>query len=390
MTKKKRNNSLFAIAFRKFCQDKLAFSSLIIVTFLIFLAIYAPFFVNSYPLLWIKNHNWSLPFLKEFFNPSSPEVLIECCFNYIALLLPAVLIFMLLFKKRLFRLFFILSTAVLLVLPFCLTKPPAKGIDWRAEYQNKQQNITALFALVQYSPSEQASRPFLKPDNKHFFGTDYIGRDVLARMIFGTRVSIFVGIVATAIAIIIGTAVGIICGYYGGIIDLIIMRLVEVIICFPTFLLLLILMVIFLDMNFTQSILIVIGIIGLTSWTGLSRLVRGETLKTRSMEYIQSCEASGIHPFKIMAIHILPNVTAPIIIAFTFGVAGAVLAESGLSFLGFGVQPPTSSWGQLLRQASDDPFNNWHLTLWPGLALFVVVCAFNFIGEGLRKVLDPK
>ena len=134
----------------------------------------------------------------------------------------------------------------------------------------------------------------------------------------------------------------------------------------------------------------VIGVIGLTGWIGLCQLVRGEVLKNRALPYVQSCEAIGLPVWRIMLFHLLPNISGPILITFSFGIAGAILAESGLSFLGFGVQAPTASWGGLLRQAFDDPFAYWHLTLCPGIALFVAVCAFNFTGEGLRKVFDPR
>jgi peptide/nickel transport system permease protein len=144
------------------------------------------------------------------------------------------------------------------------------------------------------------------------------------------------------------------------------------------------------DKGFGQSILLVITVLGLTGWIGLCRLVRGEVLKQRVMPYIISCEATGIPVSRIMFRHLLPNVSGPILISFTFGVAGAIIAESGLSFLGFGVQAPTASWGALLRQAFEDPLEYWHLTLCPGAALFITVCAFNFTGEGLRKIFDPK
>jgi peptide/nickel transport system permease protein len=209
-------------------------------------------------------------------------------------------------------------------------------------------------------------------------------------MVYGTRVSLAVGIAATLLTLLIGTFVGLVSGYYGGKIDLVLMRIVEIIICFPTFLLLLILMAIFSDKKFDQSILIVILVIGLTSWTGLSRIIRGEVLQQRQMPYVKSGEALGLPIDRILFVHILPNVSAPIFVSFTFGIAGAILAESGLSFLGFGVQAPTASWGELLRQAFADPVTYWTLTLWPGFAIFAAVVSFNFAGEGLRKILDPK
>ncbi|OGV50482.1 MAG: hypothetical protein A2017_01560 [Lentisphaerae bacterium GWF2_44_16] len=248
----------------------------------------------------------------------------------------------------------------------------------------------AVFAPIPYGPFENVAKPYGTPSKAHLFGTDQIGRDVLSRMLYGARVSLAVGFLATGIAMAIGIAVGMFSGYFGGRLDMLIMRIVEIIICFPTFLLLLILMAVMMDYKFEQSILLVIAVIGLSAWTGLSRLVRGEVLKQRALPYIQSCETLGIPVWRIMFFHLLPNVAGPILVTFTFSIAGAILAESGLSFLGFGVQDPTASWGELLRQAFSDPFNYWHLTLWPGLALFIAVCAFNFTGEGLRKVFDPR
>ena len=192
------------------------------------------------------------------------------------------------------------------------------------------------------------------------------------------------------IALGIGTVIGLVCGFFGGWVDMAVMRVVEIVICFPTFLLLLILMAIFRDYKFEQSILIVIGVIGLTGWIGVCQLVRGEVLRQRELPYIQSCIASGISTWRTLFRHLLPNVAAPVIITFTFSVAGAILAESTLSFLGFGVQPPTASWGGLLRQAYENPLDYWHLMVIPGAALFFAVCGFNFTGEGLRAVLDPK
>ena len=209
-------------------------------------------------------------------------------------------------------------------------------------------------------------------------------------MIYGARASLAVGLFATAIALVIGTLVGLLAGYFRGTFDLLVMRLVEVMLCFPTFLLLLILMSILKDRKFEQSILVVIAVIGLTGWIGLTFLVRGEVLKQRALPYVQSCLVAGLPVWRILLVHLLPNITAPILISFTFGVAGAILAESGLSFLGFGVQPPTASWGGLLRQALDNPFDYWHLMLFPGLALFLAVLGFNFTGEGLRKAFSPR
>jgi peptide/nickel transport system permease protein len=260
--------------------------------------------------------------------------------------------------------------------------------DW-VEKNSREEN-PAIFAPVPFGPYQSSAAPYEKPSGKHILGTDQIGRDIFARMAYGARVSLAVGFLGTALSIFLGVTIGITAGYFGGKTDIIIMRAVEIIICFPTFLLLLILMAIMMDYKYEQSILLVILILGLTGWTGLSRMARGEVLKQRSLPYIQSCESLGMPVWRIMLFHLLPNITGLVLVSFTFSVAGFILAESGLSFLGFGVQAPTASWGELLRQAFADPFLYWHLTLWPGLALFVTVCSFNFAGEGLRKVLDPK
>ena len=330
-----------------------------------------------------------MPFLYFIFAPDGSEILISKLFNFLLVFLVPAIITCLIFRhKRKIRNITLLSIAVLLAVPFFLCKSILDRTDWKKIRDEGQSKV--IFTPVPYGPFEQGAAPYEKPSVKHWMGTDQIGRDVLARMVYGARVSLAVGLLATSLTLIVGASIGLCSGYFGGRFDLVIMRIVEIIICFPTFLLLLILMSIFKDMKFQQSILIVIGVIGLTGWTGLCRLVRGEALKNRSLPYILSCESAGMPVPRILFVHLLPNISGPILVSFTFGVAGAILSESALSFLGFGVQAPTASWGGLLRQAFSDPFAYWHLTLWPGLALFITVCAFNFTGEGLRRILDPR
>jgi len=236
----------------------------------------------------------------------------------------------------------------------------------------------------QLSPEELAAKPYLPPGREHWLGTDHVGRSVFARMVYGARISLAVGFGAALIAIFIGTAVGTMCGFFGGAFDLLTMRFAEMVACFPTFLLLLILMALFQNWKFQQSIPAVIAVIGLTGWIGVCQLVRGEVLKIRKLPYVESCFAAGIGNFRIMFVHILPNIAETVAVCFTFGVAGAIMAESTLSFLGFGVQPPTASWGGLLRQAYSNPFAYWHLTLIPGLAIFITISAFNFVSVSRR------
>ncbi|MCP3966778.1 MAG: ABC transporter permease [Lentisphaerae bacterium] len=379
----------FKTAWNRFHTEKLAMTGLAGIVILLALSLLAPFLANSRPFLVIMNGRVSLPFIRYIFAPDSTESLIEQVFNFSLLYLPITAIVLVFIRKRLKIKFIILGTlALLLLIPFFMTNYRLDKTDWRAKV--KKQDCFALFAPVPYGPYEQTAKPYLKPCIDHLLGTDQIGRDILSRMLYGARVSLAVGLFATILSLIIGIIIGMCAGYFRGKFDLISMRIVEVILCFPTFLLLLILMSMLKEVKFNQSILLVILVLGLTSWIGLCRLVRGETLKQRILPYIASCEATGLPVSRIMLFHLLPNITGPILISFTFGVAGAILAESSLSFLGFGVQAPTASWGELLRQAFSNPFQYWHLTLWPGLALFFSVCAFNFTGEGLRKVFDPK
>lgn len=376
----------------RFRSDPMAVAGLSAIVLLVAVAVCAPLIANGKPLLVWMDGSLSSPAFAAALAPESPELFVEKIFNFLLIFLPSVAVILLLLKRlsRKAKICSCLALAALMATPFAVSGRRIDKTDWRTMAERAKPGDMFVFAPVPCGPFETASVPYMKPCAKHIFGTDQSGRDVFARMVYGARVSLAVGFLATAISMVIGTAAGLLAGYKGGRFDLLSMRLVEIVMCFPTFLLLLILMAIMLDYGFRQSILLVIAVIGFTGWTGLCRLVRGETLKQRAMAYIQSCESLGVPVWRILLRHLLPNVSGPIFVSFTFEVAGAILSESGLSFLGFGVQDPTSSWGELLRQAFPDPLTYWHLTLWPGLAIFVAVCGFNFAGEGLRKALDPK
>ncbi|MFA6101199.1 MAG: ABC transporter permease [Victivallaceae bacterium] len=383
--------SYAAAAWRRFKSDSLAVTGLTGIVLMVSIALLAPFIANGRPLMIYRAGTLSFPFLYFIFSPDSIESLVEKVFNYFLLLTPLLCVVFILFRNnsKAFRIAGCCAI-ILLAIPFFMFSPRVDKKDWRTDVQSLKSGEYTLFALVPFGPYELIGAPYEKPSARHWLGTDQIGRDVMARMVYGSRVSLAVGIFATLLELVIGTMIGLFAGYFRGKLDIVLMRLVEIIICFPTFLLLLILMSMMITWKFEQSILVVIGVIGLTGWIGLCQLVRGEVLKNRALPYVQSCEATGLPVWRIMLFHLLPNISGPILITFSFGVAGAILAESGLSFLGFGVQAPTASWGGLLRQAFDDPFAYWHLTLCPGVALFVAVCAFNFTGEGLRKVFDPR
>ena len=380
--------SPFKQAWKRFLQDRFATVSLGIMALLFLAAMAAPVIANNLPLLIITEQGeWFSPALRDFFAPNVQEVFVEKVFNYLLFAaLPVAAVSFFLREYRLIRRIVTGALLLLLAIPFFIV--PQKN-DVR-NYEKEFAGATIVHALVPYGPFQTSSEIYEKPSAEHWFGTDQNGRDVFARMLYGSRVSLAVGFFAAGIALVLGTLIGLISGYLGGKIDLIIQRCVEIVICFPTFLLLLILMVVLLDSGSRQSVLLVILVLGCTGWPGLARLVRGEVLKQRQMQYIQASECMGVPFRRILTVHLLPNVSGPIFVAFAFDIAGCILAENSLSFLGFGVQIPTASWGELLRQALDDPLQHWNLMLWPGLAIFICVCSFNFIADGLRRAIDPK
>ena len=380
----------FKAAWKRFCSDQLALSALIMLLLLVLIALTAPLLANPRPLLeYIPGKGVSMPFWRSFFVPETTEVFIEQLFNYLLLALPGVLLIRLLIKHKLLRRIFTALLLLLLILPFALTKPKLERVNYRNT--PVPAGGVRIMAPLPYGPFEQnLTLPCSKPTLKNPMGTDDLGRDLMTRIIYGCRISLAVGLLSTILAALIGITIGVSSGYIGGWFDIIVMRLVEILMCFPVFLLLLIVMTYFQDYQFEQSILAVTLIIGLTSWIGMAQLARGEVLKLREMAYIKAAAGLGISPVKIVFRHILPNIAGTIIIAFSFSVAGAILAESSLSFLGFGVHPPTASLGDMLRTVFDTQIDAWHLALFPGLMLLWIVGSFNLVGEGLRKTLDRK
>lgn len=226
----------------------------------------------------------------------------------------------------------------------------------------------------------------MSPSKEHILGTDEMGRDVFARIVYGGRVSLTVGMLGMLIQIFIGTTLGIIAGFYGGVVDSIIMRIVDVFMCFPFFVIA-IAMAAILGPNIWNVIII----IGVLSWTGIARIVRAEILKLKKSEYIEAAHALGIKNIRILLKHLLPNIIPSVIVASTLSIASGILTEASLSFLGMGVKPPQPSWGNMLAAAQNMRTlqSEWWLWIPPGLCVFLTVMSINFMGDGMRDLLDP-
>ncbi len=313
----------------EFKKDKLAISSLILIFILCFIALFQDFLAGNEPIILIEDSKYYFPVVKQY--------------------------------------------------------PELSGIDFKEIYDSES-DAFFVFPPVKYSPTESDLLSVLSSPNKdHLLGTDDRGRDVLSRLIHGCRISLSIGIVAVGIAIIIGLILGSIAGYYGGITDFIISRFIEVMITFPVFFLILTILA------FTNpSIYNIMIVIGATGWTGVARLVRGEFLRLRELNYVEAATALGSSDYRVILKHMLPNSLAPVLVSATFGIAGAILVESSLSFLGFGVPPPDPSWGEILSQSQKYVDFAWWLVLFPGISIFITVTSLNLIGEGFRNAIDPK
>jgi peptide/nickel transport system permease protein len=270
--------------------------------------------------------------------------------------------------------------------------------------------LIATFApvIAPYSPNNIDRNHILEPPGlKHLFGTDDLGRDVMSRMIWGSRISLAVGFVAIGLATIIGMMLGAISGYYGGWAERIIMRFIDIMLSIPTFFLILA-VIAFIDPDIWDfilpswlkgsgdvsfldpSILNIMIVIGLTSWMGVARLVRAEFLSLKERDFIFAARALGAGDLRIIFRHIMLNSMAPVLVSAVLGIAGAVLVESSLSFLGIGVRPPTPSWGNILTLGKDNIGVAWWLSVFPGLAILITVLGYNLLGEGIRDSIDPK
>jgi peptide/nickel transport system permease protein len=242
--------------------------------------------------------------------------------------------------------------------------------------------------LAPYDPIEigALSGRFSPPSHEYWLGTDQLNRDVFSRVLFGARVSLSIGFVAVGISVTLGTLIGAVAGFFGGKVDAVLMRFVDVIIAFPRLVLLIIIVALFEH----SSIFLIIAVLGLTQWPGTSRIVRGEVLSLREREFIQAAHALGYSNLRIILRHIIPNTLAPVIVAATLGIGNVIVLEAGLSFLGLGLQPPIPSWGSMVADGRAEMMGAWWLSMFPGLAIVMIVVCFNLVGDGLRDALDPR
>jgi len=261
-------------------------------------------------------------------------------------------------------------------------KDPESWAIWPLFFQDPYRAVRAdEWPGLPANPARDEGRPSWRNP----FGTDQSGVDVLAKMVHGTTIALLVGFVSMGIAATIGIVVGALGGYFGGWVDALTSRVTEIVMCIPSLVLILAIIAIMEKPTIWHTM----AILGMTGWTGIARLTRAEFLRLRASEFVMAARATGAGPLRIMLRHVLPNALAPVLVPITFGIAAAILTESGLSFLGFGPPPPTASWGSILNDARSN-LEMWWLVLFPGLAIFLTVLAYNLIGEGLQEATDPR
>ncbi|MBN1419832.1 MAG: ABC transporter permease [Planctomycetes bacterium] len=382
---------------RQFRKDRLAMAALRSVIAIVLLAVFAPLIASNRPYVLATARGTSFPLFEALLDRAVYESGIDILFNIVLIASPAIagiwLAARALARNRWpdVRRWILASIALALAFLFAWESVHPR----RTPYRDLRAEIAGLRARgeLRFAPMPPIPHAYREtriepghpsaPSARHWLGTDPQGRDVLARILFGTRISLTIGVVAVSIYAAIGIILGALAGFFGGWADILISRLIEGVICFPVLFLILTI----LALTEVRSVFLIMAVLGLTRWTGVARLVRGEVLRIRHLDYVQAAIAQGIPRPRIIFGHILPNAIAPVLVAATFGIAGAILIESGLAFLGLG-DPSAPSWGELLKLGRDQR-KAW-LILPPGFAIFIVVLLFNLVGEGLRDALDPR
>ena len=370
------SESYSARIWRHFRRDAFARYGLRVIVLLFIVAALAPFLANSHAIIRVDHGHTTFPVFKSL-QPIEWRFLL-----YVPLGLVIYL-----FRRPFFLR---LGVHVLLMMAIVAIIETDLHIRHPINDPGNDRNSDASYTLmppIPWSPIESSADQFSPPTLKHLCGTDETGRDIAARMLHGARTSLSIGFIAQSIAVIVGVTLGGLAGYYRGWTDIAIFRFIETLDCFPTLLLILAVIGLFPSQN---NMFYIMAVIGLTSWTGLARLVRGEFLRLGSQPFPQAARALGASDFRIIVNHLLPNSLGPILVSATFGVASAILIESSLSFLGFGIQAPTPSWGDILNDAHRYIDFAWWLACFPATAILVTIMSYNFVGEGLRDAVDPK
>jgi peptide/nickel transport system permease protein len=398
----------FDIVWKQFRKNRMAVRMLYVVAALFLTAIFAPVIASNQPY-WFREKDGTLnfPWLVALFNA---ETAIDYVFNMALLIFVPWAALLLVLNRRarnrgvpgrrrvllsIVTFFAALCVATPL---FHVARPDNKYFSRDFKKDQKESRGAGGYTFLPYGPLELDLDILYKPplfrktgdaaryreSDVHWMGTDDSGRDVLTRLLYGTRISITIGIVAVSIYLTIGVFIGAIAGYFGGRVDMVISRFIEIILLFPSFFLILTLVALI-----GPSIYIIMVVIGLTGWPTTARLTRGEFLKQRSIDYVAAARGLGASNMRVMFRHILPNALAPAFVSAPFGIAGAIVTEATLSVLGFGARPPAPSWGAILNLSVQN-YEKWWFTAFAGLFIFITMTVFNIVGNGLRDAMDPR
>ena len=407
MSEDGRGETYVEIVWKQFRKNRIAVATAFVVLGLFVVAIFAPVLASNQPYWFHDPEGLRFPWLVSLLNPPTA---IDFVFNVALLVTPLCLAAALLLNRRMASrgspgrrrvgavtlLFFaLLVFAIPLALLF---RPPDRYFSRDFKRDQAQGRGEGVYTLIPYGPMEQDldiifKRPLFRKDGDvaryresqiHWVGTDDSGRDVLTRLLYGTRISMTIGVVAVSIYITIGIIIGAVAGYFGGKVDMLISRAIEIVMLFPSLFLILTIVALI-----GPSIYVIMVVIGLTAWPTIARLTRGEFLRQRAIDYVAAARALGASDTRVMFRHILPNALSPAFVAIPFGIVSAIIIEANLSVLGFGVRPPAPSWGSILLIAVSN-YEKWWLTVFAGLSIFFTVTVFNLVGNGLRDAMDPR